>query len=212
MRTFRHWTIRYISNRIKEIIYRKRYLDYPWLTESANEILERWFKNSDVGLEYGSGRSTLWFAKRVRAFTSVEHNQFWYEKVSHKLKECNISNVTYLLFKNEQGQNNEQESEYVRVVKRFSKNSLDFVLVDGIYRDFCANAVVEYIRPGGILIIDNANWFLPSDSISPSSRTFKQGPLGSQWENFLNSVKNWRCLWTSSGVTDTAIYIKPCHE
>ena len=72
----------------------------------------------------------------------------------------------------------EQNPAYVQVVKRFEKNSLDFVLVDGMYRDAYANWFVR-IRPGGLLIIDNANWYLPSNSGSPNSRTFVRGQLPS---------------------------------
>jgi hypothetical protein len=44
--------------------------DVPWLTRQAVEILEDWLKPGYVGLEWGSGRSTLWFARRVSHLTS----------------------------------------------------------------------------------------------------------------------------------------------
>ena len=126
------------------------------------------------------------------------------------LKENGISNATYLLF--EKDPDRGHNSAYVQVLKRFSKNSLDFVLVDGMHRSAWANAVLDYIRPGGILIIDDANWYLPSNSVSPHSRTLAQGPASPQWAEFLTTVRHWRCIWTSNGVSDTAIYVKPCQE
>ena len=123
------------------------------------------------------------------------------------LNESGISNVTYLFFA-EKDCDEEGDSSYVKVVERFQKNSIDFVLIDGIYRSACANAVLEYIRPGGVLIIDNANWCLPSDSVSPNSRTFDEGPASLKWAEFACKTKDWRCIWTSSGVSDTALYIK----
>jgi len=69
----------------------------PWFTQRANSLLPTLLKKPDVGLEFGSGRSTFWFARRVAALTSVEHNAFWHKKVSKTLKEQGLSNVQYLL-------------------------------------------------------------------------------------------------------------------
>ncbi len=211
MKSFRHLTSRYIVNRFKELIYHRKHPTHPWLTESANLILKSYLKDSDVGLEFGSGRSTLWFAQRVSALTSVEHNPIWYNKITKMLEENGNSNVTYLLFENDRGEGEGYDSEYVQVINRFSKDSLDFVLIDGIYRSACVNMVLEKIRPGGLLVIDNVNWYLPRESVALHSRTFEQGPASPEWSECLDMMKRWRCIWTSSGVTDTALYIKPCH-
>jgi len=104
---------------------------------------------------------------------------------------------------------NTKESRYIQAVHDIKNNSLDFALVDGIWRSACANASIGKLRPGGLLIIDNANWFLPCKSYSPDSRTFAQGPASEEWTKFYNVVKKWRSIWTSSGVTDTAFYVKP---
>ena len=70
---------------------------------------------------------------------------------------------------------------YVDCVRAFAKDSLDFVLVDGGYRDSCMSVIPEYIRPGGLLILDNANWYLPSNTQSPCSRAKEQGPISPAW-------------------------------
>ncbi len=211
MRSFTHWNITYITNRINEIIYHRTYPDHPWLTKSANLILQSILKDSDVGLEFGSGRSTMWTAKRLAFLTSVEHDESWYQKVNGLLKESNLSNVEYI-FCPENHHVGEQEAEYPRIAERFADNSLDYVLIDGIYRDICANAVVDKVGEGGVLVIDNVNWYLPSKSISPDSRSLAEGPASRQWAEFQRRVENWRCIWTSSGVSDTAIYLKPCSK
>lgn len=203
------YTPHYILNRTKLLFYELRYPDYPWLTQQANSLLSTLLKPTDVGFEWGSGGSTLWFAQRIKHLTSVEHDELWYKKVSSKLKASNISNVDYLLRKVAEGQEKPEESSYVQVVNIFSKDTLDFVLIDGLYRDVCANMVLERIRPGGIMIIDNANWYLPHDSTSPDSRPKNSAPASEEWARFLDRVKNWRLIWTSSGVWDTAIWFKP---
>ena len=87
MRDISHWSLRYFYNKFKVKLYERKYPEYPWLTEQANSILSTLLKPTDVGLEFGSGRSTIWFAKRIKYLTSVEHNKLWYDKVSKMIKE-----------------------------------------------------------------------------------------------------------------------------
>lgn len=210
MRSFRHWTPRYIKDRLAEMYYQRSFPDYPWLTKAANQMLDSYLSESDMGLEFGSGRSTLWFAKRSKHLTSVESDEIWYKMISQKLKDAGQHNVDYRLFPKEVADDNGGDAAYVKIIDRFENNSLDFVLVDGVYRDFCALKVLPKIRPGGLLIIDNVNWYLPSNTYSPFSRTFAQGPDGSTWNNVYQSISRWKKIWTSSGVTDTAFFFKPC--
>ena len=78
MRPFRHLTPRYIWNRTALIVYERANPGQPWLTPDMIKILDSWLCPADVGLEFGSGRSTSWFAARVKHLTSVEHNPEWY--------------------------------------------------------------------------------------------------------------------------------------
>lgn len=206
-----NYTPRYVFNRTKLLLYEFRHPDHPWLTQQANQNLSTLLRPQDVGLEWGSGRSTFWFARRIKYLTSIEHDETWYKVVSSKLKAATISNVNYLLCKLDKGQKPE-ESSYVQVANAFAKENLDFVLVDGRYRDVCANIVLEKIRPGGILVIDNVNRYLPCDSISPNSRAKKSTLASEYWDCFLDRVKDWRLIWTSNGVWDTAIWFKPSGE
>ncbi len=122
MRKISHWTPRYISNRISLAIYEKQNPNQPWLTRSAISILSSYLQKSDVGLEWGSGRSTAWFATRIKYLVSVEDTPEWYQKVKGKLEKLQLDNVEYLL--------KDDEKSYVGVVDKFEDNSLDFFLVD----------------------------------------------------------------------------------
>ena len=201
MRTIKHWTPRYIGDRLRVLAYERKHPDAPWLTGSMVSILESWLRSSDVGLEWGSGRSTIWLAKRIKHLVSVEHDKSWHEKVVHELNKQALSNVDYKLCPN--------EADYVSVVKNLPSESLDFCLVDGQYRDECANAAIPKIRTGGILVIDNCNWYLPSTSRSPNSRPLRERKSTEEWSLFLDLTKNWRCIWTTSGVTDSGLWLKP---
>lgn len=211
LRSFRHWTPRYIRDRLNEIIYQRRFPDRPWLTAYAVEFLDGWLLPTDIAVEFGSGRSTLWFAKRVAKLTSVEHDAAWHERVSGQINTSGIQNVTYLFFDEDETTVNVESSQYVSIITGIEDNSVDFTLIDGIFRGYCARKMADKIRPGGLLAVDNANWFLPCESRSPGSRNRAQGPSDGNWAEFLGLVSGWRCFWTTSGVTDTALYFKPCN-
>ena len=209
MRSFSHWTPRYIRDRIVEFYYHKSHSDYPWLTRSANEILDSYLTKSDVGLEFGSGRSTIWFAKHSAHLTSIEHDEIWEKNVREMLLKENINNVEYIVLPKDAEDNSGNDSAYVRVIDKWDADSLDFCLVDGVYRGHCVRNVIEKLRPGGLLVIDNVNWFLPSDSHSPNSRSFAKGPDGLVWQEIEQLISTWRRIWTTSGVNDTAFFFKP---
>ena len=210
MRSFRHWSPLYIWDRLKLMHYQRRNLESPWLTQAMISILESWVRPEDVGLEWGSGRSTVWFAKRVAEITSVEHDPKWASIVRKRLYVANLeTRVSYRFCPD--GANEQPTSEYVMVVEQFEDRSLDFCLVDGVARDHCALFCIPRIRPGGILIIDNANWYIPRDpkSRAPNSRVVHDGFASQHWADFANRVKNWRCIWTTNGITDTAFWVCP---
>ena len=209
MRTFRHWTPRYLISRIVEKQYRLTHPSLPWLTQTANRMLDTLILPRDQGLEFGSGRSTLWFADRVRHLTSVEHNPEWYARVNAWLMDKSYQNVDYRLCPGkDHAMNMDDLPEYVQVVKDLPGNSLELVLIDGIFRDACALLALEKLKPGGFLIIDNANLYLPCRSYSPNSRTEQNGPASRLWEQFILQTKDWRKIWTSNGVSDTAFFFK----
>ena len=209
MHSIRHWTIRYLFNRLNEKNYRRHHPDNPWLAPEANRFLETYLKSSDKGLEFGSGRSTIWFTQHIKHLTSVEHNFEWYSHIAESLKKTNINNVTYHYFPKSKDDPSGTDSAYVKVVTTIPETSLNFVLVDGIYRAQCVLQSIPLLLPGGILIIDNVNKSLPSDSFAPNSRTKTQGPINSEWEKVLEKIGSWRFYWTGNGVSDTAIYFKP---
>ena len=204
-----HRTPRYVYRRTRQLMYERAHPDDPWLTPAAISLLTRLLRPVDQGAEFGSGRSTVWFATRVAALTSVEHDKRWYEAVSARLAERGLSNVSYILAEEDQPVERGGDSAYARTALAFPDTSLDFALVDGHYRDYSAKFIMAKIKPGGMLIIDNVNWYLPCRSKSPNSRTPELGPAAGVWAEVWRELAKWRTIWTSSGVWDTAIFIKP---
>jgi len=194
------------------MLYIGRYPDRPWITPAAHDVLVSLLRKSDVGLEFGSGRSTIWFAKRVAQLTSVEDDPAWHQRVTSLLGAQQLSNVESYLFPRPDVPGHGNESEYANIARKFAPNSLDFVLVDGAYRDSCALLSLDRIRPGGLLIIDNVNWFLPSTSRAPNSVRSESELCDDNWKTLHRTLASWRQIWTTDGVCDTAIFIKPPAE
>ncbi|HEX4830136.1 MAG TPA: class I SAM-dependent methyltransferase [Trebonia sp.] len=204
-----HRTLRYARDRARQMMYERGHPGDPWLTPAAIGLLDRLLRPADRGAEFGSGRSTLWFAARVAALTSVEHDLRWHESVAARLADSHLDNVEYLLVPEDQPMERGGDSAYARTALAYPDASLDFALIDGHYRDHCAAYVVPKLKPGGLLIIDNVNWYLPCQSRAPNSRTIDLGPATGTWARVWAEVGGWRTIWTTSGVWDTAIFIRP---
>ncbi|MEQ4302997.1 hypothetical protein ABNF97_16635 [Plantactinospora sp. B6F1] len=209
MRTIRHWTPRYVVGRARSEFYRRTHPGIPWLTPRAVETLDRMLVPTDHGLEFGSGSSTVWFARRVSHLISVEHDAAWHDKVSLELKKHSLTNVDYRFAPLDVPPELGDQSEYARVLLELPDGCLDFVLVDGRYRDHCAWFALSKLASGGLLIIDNVNRYLPCDSHAPASRPHGAGPDGRVWTTVHRSIRGWRTIWTTDDVADTAIFVKP---
>jgi predicted O-methyltransferase YrrM len=203
-----HRNPRYVCNRARQAVFERIHPDAPWVTPAAVRLLAGILRPSDRGVEFGSGRSTSWFAARVGHLTSVEHDREWYATVAARLKRQGLGNVDYILAPRDQPEDRGDRSEYLQAVAGIGAESIDFAMIDGMYRGYAAQLVMPKIRPGGLMIIDNVNWYLPSRSHAPNSRSLAAGPAGPVWQEVARDLAQWRTIWTSSGVWDTALFIK----
>ena len=209
MRPVGHLSGRYLYDRLRLELWQRQHPDVPWLTPAAVEFLTEWICPTDVVLEWGSGRSTVWFSRYAARVVSVEHDSTWFARVASQLELDGRPVVEQILAADSPAREHYDDSAYVSAGDRLADRSVDIALVDGIFRDTCALAAAGKVRPGGLLIVDNANWYLPTVSRSPASRSLATGAGSAGWVEFLQVVESWRCYWTSSGVTDTAVYFAP---
>ena len=121
------------------------------------------FSGGRNALEFGSGRSTRWFAKRVDRLTSVEHAEEWHRIVSKELQDEGVGNVDYLHIPLDHLESAPEQTTYdpipayVRAADRFDDGTLDFVIVDGHYRTHCVRRALPKLRRGGYLLVDDVN-------------------------------------------------------
>ncbi|MDP6230177.1 MAG: hypothetical protein QF587_02575, partial [Candidatus Marinimicrobia bacterium] len=96
--------------------------------------------------EYGSGSSTLYFARKVRSVTSVEYDKNWYDK----LKEQVPDNIK-LIF-----QEVDVNNKYCRAIHN-ENEKYDVVIIDGEDRINCMREGFMKLNDTGILILDDSN-------------------------------------------------------
>jgi predicted O-methyltransferase YrrM len=204
----RHSNPRYVWDRARQLLHERAHPEDPWITPEAVRLLESMLRPTDRGVEFGSGRSTLWFAKRVAHLTSVEEDPAWHRSVAARLAAGGCTNVEQILAPVDVPLDLGESSAYVAALHRFPECSLDFALVDGAYRAHATKLVMPRLRPGGVMVLDNAGWYLPSSSRAPGSRSMAAGPEP-LWLDIVPALADWRQIWTSSGVWDTAIFIRP---
>ena len=207
-RTFRHWTPRYIRARARQVLYQRANPDSPWLTPEATRLLDLMLRPSDIGAEFGSGRSTLWLARRCAHLISIEHDQAWHATVLGALALERMIHVDYQCHPPDEPEPNGDRSAYVQVARFLPDEGIDFALIDGIYRDYVTLFLLPKIRPGGILVIDNVNRYLPSPTKSPGSIPASANPVSAAWGQAATVLSRWRGIWTTNGIWDTAIYVK----
>lgn len=141
---------RYFYCRVVTMIDQASHPKDPWLTRTAVNQLNGYLNRSMQGFEWGSGRSTVWFANRLGSLVSVEHDADWYAQTAKMLGSTGVRNVDYRLV----SQNTEKE--YASQIDDFPDEHFDFVLVDGEHRDACVRAAAAKVRVGGLLVVDNA--------------------------------------------------------
>jgi hypothetical protein len=128
----------------------------PWYTYPCIEWLADQLRASDTVFEYGGGWSTLWYADRVRRVASVEHDEGWHTALTARIPE----NVE-LHFRRPGPEDEEpgqaEPSPYVSCIQQYPAGSFDVVVVDGVERTACTRSAVNYLKPDGLLILDNSD-------------------------------------------------------
>lgn len=195
-------------------LYTKRLLNkwkgtpIPWMTPAAIDILHTLLTKDMRGFEFGSGRSTLFIAPRVKELVSLEHDQQWFAHIEAELKNKKLGNVHYvqILPANDPSKkigypkNNYENylmpatpatcyTAYYSYIDQYPDASFDFIIVDGRARVECAQHAIPKLKPGGMLILDNAERL--------------------RYRVAHELLKDWKKVFTTSGITDTVFWFKP---
>ncbi len=147
-----------------------------WLTFPAIDLLADWLKPDHRVFEYGGGGSTLFFCNRAGFVATVEHDEGWFKVLSAKIREKGHLNWEGSFVAGEDLSTPAQTDisdpaqyrsgatvfenytfeKYAKAVKHYDLASFDLILVDGRARPACIQEALPYLKPGGLLILDNA--------------------------------------------------------
>lgn len=117
----------------------------PWYSYPAIEYIKGIDFSEKTVFEYGSGNSTLFWAKRAKSVVAVESSKEWYELIHSKMPE----NVDYIFSDSEKG--------YISSISNHKISKFDVIIVDGYYdRIACVHAALPHLSDNGILILDNS--------------------------------------------------------
>jgi predicted O-methyltransferase YrrM len=113
----------------------------PWLAPKVVQYLENLIKPDWEIIEHGSGGSTLWFAQRAKCVTAYERDPDWLIEIQKRAP---------------------GNTQVLGVMGHFVPLAYlcDLLLIDGepvgVRADWI-RAAPELVRPGGWVVLDNAN-------------------------------------------------------
>lgn len=139
-------------------------LELPWISYAAIDFLSKFVKKDMWVFEYGSGGSTIFFARRTRHVVSVEDNPRWLERVRDRIERLSLSNVELQFrpfdFRDAAGFDS---SAYLNSIPN---QKFDVILIDGSeeseqVRPACFFHAEKFVAPGGVIVVDDS-WRYPA--------------------------------------------------
>lgn len=155
--------------------------EQPWLTFPAIAHLRQWLRPEMRVFEWGSGGSTLFFARRTASVVAVENDGDWARRVREA---CAAQGFTHATIEHlpadpeppaaafDSADPNGYYSgsaryggcrfqSYATSIERFADASFDLVVVDGRARPSCVVHALGKVKAGGLLFLDNAEraWY-----------------------------------------------------
>lgn len=115
----------------------------PWYTYPSIDFLRTCLNDKLEILEFGGGSSTLFFAARCHAVTTMEHDADWAKRLAEEAP----SNCTII---------NKAIEPFLDFASAIPEQSFHLIVVDGRQREKCLDIALKRIKPEGIIILDDA--------------------------------------------------------
>ncbi|MCZ7554711.1 MAG: hypothetical protein M5U05_19405 [Anaerolineales bacterium] len=145
----------------------------PWFNFFAIDWLTSYVDTSMRVFEWGSGGSTLYWAGRVHHVVSIEHDHSWLSRVAAALQERHFRNVDLRYVPSEESgsvSSSDVEAscatlvpdvfrEYSAQINTYPDEWFDIIVVDGRDRLRCLRNAASKVRQGGLIILDNSDWY-----------------------------------------------------
>jgi hypothetical protein len=123
----------------------------PWFTYPAIEFLSRLDLSQKTVFEYGCGNSTRYWGRRAASVVSVEHVAAFHALIAPQLPpNCDLTLRT-------------PAENYINALatrnQELGGRGFDIIVIDGHSRVRCAEHAARHLAPGGMIILDNSDWF-----------------------------------------------------
>jgi hypothetical protein len=125
--------------------------EVPWMNYAFLFFIRDRLQSDMRLLEFGSGFSTIFWAKHTKAVYTVEHDVFF----SKMLKDQLPNNVQVFLHSSN---SDLPYSEHAQIVSETNGNILfDIVVIDGIDRVESCIKTLDYLKDDGVIIWDDSS-------------------------------------------------------
>lgn len=143
----------------------------PWFPDLVRMLLEAHIMSGIDVFEWGCGGSTVWFCNHDCNVMSVEHNKAWADRVNSGIYSCDPvvfvppdDGSLYpdpgdksIAFHYKSGSTEVGDVRFESYARRIDTcDMFDIVLVDGRARPSCVLHGYTHVKPGGLLVLDNA--------------------------------------------------------
>lgn len=141
--------------------------DVPWWTFASADAVEDFLRGRPGAraLEWGSGASTVWLARRCGSVVSIEHDVDWARSMQRVLPanaelrvvppvDAGTRLSRDVVTSSKRGFEGLDFADYVAEVDAL-EGVFDVVVVDGRAREACLARAVDRLAPGGVLVVDN---------------------------------------------------------
>jgi len=118
----------------------------PWYTYPAIEYLNQLDFSQFEVFEFGAGNSSIFWAERAATVCSVEDDKTWFEKIQSRV----LDNQKIIC--------RPSKDAYVEAIVEMERK-FDLVIIDGNHRPECARQLPRALNDGGVVILDNSDWF-----------------------------------------------------
>lgn len=124
--------------------------EIPWLPFVVIDRLEEHLTSTSKVFEFGGGGSTVWFANHAGEVVTVEHDPEWFPVL-----ESAVAGRPGCTLIHETSEND--YAGYVAAIDAYPDDTFDAVVVDGRERVRCLERALTKVKPGGLLVLDDAN-------------------------------------------------------
>lgn len=164
-------------------------LDVPWWTFEAADAVEGFLRTRPRArvLEWGSGASTVWLARRAGSVVTVEHDPVWAERTARALAAHGATNVLLRVVEPRRGPGGVRSAKrgfegldftaYADAVDDLDGDfdgdfdgGFDLVVIDGRAREACLERAVERLAEGGWVVFDNVDRARYRDAVAAVDR------------------------------------------